>query len=251
MWDYFRPKDGIWYRWDLNGASAWLMKKGDAWRTAFKTISPEDMGDDFGGPQEAPPPEGLTVYETIRTGVKAALLPTLGEKPCLVTMPNPIRLFPKTQVRFGVFLPPLLRFELFQNGGLSQAMPFAFSESWFGNDTVSGRLCLSLPSGLVSRHEREVPHIPSLVLGGLEVCNCSKNPVDLDRLAIHTESLNVYERGNRFFSDTTAVDFLAGGDIKLRVVPFEGGKRITDKPGDVFVRRGTDFIKEIAKNGLG
>jgi hypothetical protein len=252
MWDYFEPLDRIWYRWNLNGAFAWLMKEGDIWRTAFKTVSPEKMNDDFGGPEEALPPEGVPVREAVGPRGPAALRPDLGEKPYLVAIPNPVRFFPGAEAYFDVLLPPALRFELSPDSSLSQAMPFALSESWFGDDPVSGRICLSLPPRFVSRHAGSP--IPSLIRGALEVCNRSKAPAELDRLVIYPESLSLYTRGERVFSDTVAADFLPGGDLKIRTVPFEGGERINGRPhsvvGDILIRRGTDFIKEFTGTGL-
>ncbi|MDR2110898.1 MAG: hypothetical protein LBP32_06280, partial [Spirochaetaceae bacterium] len=112
MWDFFEPKEGIWYRWDLNGARAWLWKGGAVWRTAFEAVAPEDMTDDFGGPREALPPESLSGYDAAGPGGRAALRPGLGEKPWLVTLPRPTRFFPEAEVHYDVLFPPELRFEL-------------------------------------------------------------------------------------------------------------------------------------------
>jgi hypothetical protein len=251
MWDYFEPREGTWYRWDLNGARAWLWKGGPIWRTALEAIAPEDMNGDFGGPHEALPPESFSGYDAAGAGSRVALRPGLGEKPWLVTIPGSMRLFPGAEVRFSVLFPPELRFELSPESFLTGAMPLVISEAWVGDDTVSGQIGLSLPPFLVSP-EGSAGHIPSLILGGLVVFNASKSPVELDRLVIYTGSLSLYEQGGRLFSDTVAAEILPGGDIKLQVIPFEGGEKIDGKTqngmGDILIRRGTDFIKELKKN---
>ncbi len=148
MWDFFELKNNQWYRWDLNGASAFLQKVEDAWYVQFNQIPFRDLNDEFGGPYpvDAPAAENGAISFIVGKGKDAALRPYLSEIPYLVTVPDEIRIMPGAKIRFDVMLPPFLRFEVSAHEPpIAEAMPFVLSRTWFG-DTSDGILCHSLPS---------------------------------------------------------------------------------------------------------
>jgi hypothetical protein len=249
MWNYHKPEEGRWYCWHLNGAAAYLRKEGNAWQTAFAPISPDAMGERFGGPEEALAPESLPGTLSLGLGDQVILRPSLSPKPYLATLENKTLLFPETEIALDVFFPPLLQFELSPVLILAGFMPFTLRETWFGADAGSGILCLALPAFLVRRGKEAPESWGALIRGGLILRNRSKDPVDISRFIIYTETLAVYEEENRLYSDEMTMEFLAGGDLRINDrAPDRRMNRIRpDKYSarDVLIRRGADFIKKI------
>jgi hypothetical protein len=256
MWDSFIPKDKVWYRWNLNGAFAYLRKDGDTWQTAFKSIAFQNITRDFQGPEEADPPD-VPVFFTWGKGLKVVLHPYLSAKPYLVTVKEKARVLPGIEGHFITVLPPIIKFELGPDAVLSEAMPFILPETWFGSDTVFGEKCLSLPGGLYPHpigQSVEPMCFRALICCEIFVKNTSKTVFDLERLAIYPEPLNVYTHDGYLLSDSLELEFL-GADLKVDVSQAKseskGYKIISSGTksgvGDILVRRSVDIIKNITK----
>jgi hypothetical protein len=258
MWKTFEPERGKWYRWDLHGAAAWLKKEaapgGFLWHTAFKAVC---LGDalaaalNCGGPREEDPPGELSFTVSHGGGPGARLRPCLDFKPCLAKLGDKLSLLPGAEARFTLYLPPAFRFEA-GSACLDAALPFIHREAWFG-DTMLGVLCLYLPAALVFPAGPEKPVGPAaFVRCGLSIRNRSKTAADISRQLIYTESLGVYEAEGQLCSDRVVVEILSGGDLKISAAPPKGKPaRIGSAPrsgvGDVLIRRGADFIKDILR----
>jgi hypothetical protein len=254
VWKSFEPEPGKWYRWDLHGAAAWLKKEaspgGFCWHTAFETVPLGEAlsaASNCGGPREGEAPEGLSC--TVSGGGPAAvrLRPCPGSKPCLVKMGDKLNLLPGAEARFTLYLPPVFRFEA-GNACLDSALPFIHSEAWFG-DTMLGLLCLYLPPPLV--FPAPGPQGPAAFIRcALTIKNRSRTAADIGRQLIYTESLGLYEAEGSLRSDLVTVEILSGGDLKMTTVPPRGkhtriGPVPRNRVGDILIRRGTDFIKDI------
>jgi hypothetical protein len=237
----------------VNGALAYLRKAGDYWQTAFKEIPVQDMTDDFHGPRESEqPPEALPRFLTVGTGTALTLYPALSEKPYLVSMQDTLCLFPGAAAHFTALFPPVLYFETADNQRIAGFIPFTRSDAWFGDDTASGMLCVSLPPHFISPQSPAAEDTPlSLIRCPLVIRNHSKTPLELDRLAIYTEPLSIYEYEGSLWSDTVAMDSLLGGNIEMNVLPEtpESYRKIraAERSGmkDILIRQGADFIKNI------
>jgi hypothetical protein len=250
--DTFEPQEGRWYCWNLNGAAGYLKKDGEHWQTAVQVLPFKDMTDDFYGPREEVPPEGLPGSVMVGPGTAVALRPVLSEKPYLVIMQEKLCLVPAAEAHFTLLFPPAVSFETMDNQQITAFTPFTCSKAWFGDDTTSGVLCVSLPSRCIILHHEDTPIFPpSLILCPLVIRNRSKTPLELDRLAIYTEPLNIYEDAGYLWTDTVALDSTLGGNIEMNVLPEIPGsyRKIREAarsdPGDFLIRQGADFIKNI------
>lgn len=264
MWDYFEPLDNQWYRWDLNGASAFLHKTGGEWQISFNQIKFQDLKDSFGGPFFAATPGDSLVSYAIGKGKKIALRPYLSARPYLVTVQDDVRILPGAETRFKVVLPPLLRFEFPSLEYLGEKMPLILSGSWFG-DTMSGVLCHSLPSLLVPGTDgntfsaRDVrgavlenaTDSRVMVHCDLLVSNTSKTVMDLKRVAIYTDLLNVYEKEDALVTEDVIIDSLNDGSLKMSVNRGhrKGLKKLSSSLNggisEVLIRRGVEFLRNI------
>jgi hypothetical protein len=251
MWDFFEPEDNQWYRWDLNGASAFLQKKDDSWQVLFNQIMFRDLEKTIGGPfpSESPVPKETDFSFVVGKGKKAALRPYLSGMPYLVTIQDDIKIMPGAEMYFDVMLPPLLRFELSPNAILAEQMPFILSRTWFG-DNMAGTLCHSLPTILIPRCDENSINHQCLIHCKLLFRNTSKILMDLKQTAIYTDMLNVYEKDGHLVTDEVILDSLNDGNLKMSIHHYgqnKGYKKISRSinggKSEMFVRRGVEFIK--------
>ncbi len=281
MWNFFEPNDSQWYRWKLDGASLWMYRNGEEWRIALNTLPFKHLQSDAGGPEPADPPEDIPVSLAVSGGKKAALRPHPSSIPYLVSARNDVTIHPGTEAWFTIALPPVLRVELESGYALFEGSPFTTTSTWFG-DKMSGNLCLSLPIELdpECRNEQSgadsaghaTSLAPSVSLGMREsleraaqylacrslihcrivVRNKSKEPLDVKRLAIFTDLMNVYEKEGILVSDTVVITGTSDGSLQTNIddIGSKGLHKIhtAAKTGinEVLIRRGVSFLRNIA-----
>jgi hypothetical protein len=91
----------------------------------------------------------------------------------------------------------------------------------------------------------------SLIHCDLVVRNSTKNELDLKRLAIFTDLMNIYEEDGLLHGDTVLIDTINDGGLRMSVdeSSLRNRKKIhtRSKSGisEVLVRRGIDFLKAI------
>ncbi len=259
MWDQFEPEETRWYRWRLDGAAAYLRKNGDEWRTVFAPARFQDLRADAGGPEPAEPPSDAAASFAVAHASSVALRPRMSERPYLVLSRNDVRILSGAEARFDVALPVLFRFELPGGEGVGEAMPYRLSNTWFG-DKTGGSLCWSLPIALDPRCRGEAEDeraaaapraCRSLVRCEIVVRNDSRTPLELKRLAVYTELLNIYEVAGRLATDTVQVDGLADGGLRMSVgeAPPDAGRRLLTPARvgqrEMLVRRGVNFLRAV------
>ena len=258
MWDLFTPDETRWYRWRLDGAIAYLRKNGDEWRTAFAPVRFQDLGNDSGGPEPAESSADADASFTVAHGSSVALRPRMSERPYLVVSRNDVLILGGAEARFEGGLPAMFRFELGTGDSLGESLPYHLSSTWFG-DKTSGVLCWSLPTALDPRCCGETldeshdatEDCRSVVRCEIVVRNDSKTPLELKRLAVYTDLLNIYEAGGRLETDTVRVDGLADGGLHMRVEdsPAAMGRKLLTPARvgqrELFVRRGVNFLRSV------
>lgn len=250
MWNPFKPKDSIWYRWRLNGAGAYLRKEGKLWQTAFKTLPFQDQNTDFGGPEEQAPPDSLAISHAWGTGQEISLHPYLSAKPYLLTIKEKLRIAPGQGLAFTVTLPPVLRFEWASDAVLSEAMPFTFPQTWFGSDTMTGVFCHAITEGPFSRAVKLEKSPSALISCEILVKNNTKTVFDLETFAVYPQPLTVYLAQGRLITDTLALD-VWGTEQKTSIGPVKEGDYHILSPGlksgagETFARRSVALIKNI------
>ena len=245
MWEPFKPEDGIWYRWRLNSADAYLRRDDEAWRAAFKTIPFHEKSDVFEGPFEEEPPDDLPVLHAWGKGENVLLAPHLSARPYILKIKEKVRLAPEQKIRFTAALPPLLAFELAPEAIVAQVMPLTLSQTFFGRDSMGGELGHSLT---VSLEQKETPSI--LIHCEVVIKNLSKNVLEPDKIAIHPDPLNVYVHNDTLFTDTLELEF-QDTDCRTNIVQISNrgyqliSKGVKSRVGETIVRRSADIIKNI------
>jgi len=264
MWHSFKPKNSVWYRWRLNGASAYLRKDHEAWQIAFRKIHFREHNGDFGGPDTAAPPEDLPVIHAWGTGESVFLHPFLCTLPYVFRLREKLRVAPGRHCCFTVALPPRLKFELTPEKVLAEEMPFTMSRTFHGSDIMHGEVCHSLRLAFGSDG---APH--PMVLGAAHVAsgaaalessafiycdvhirNNTKDMLELERAVVNPEPLSVYSHNHTLVTDALELDY-SDADCKLRVCKNTSksyhlvSAGIKYSAGESFARRSVDIIKDI------
>lgn len=269
MWNYFEPKEAAWYRWDLDGAAAWLRKNGEEWKFALRSIPFKGIEPLEGGPNENGEPPELPTAFAVSKGRMIGLRPALSEIPYLVSARNEVRIMPGAEAWFAIALPPIMKFQRREEEEVLHSFsPFTVSKTWFG-DKTAGNLCLSLPIELdpscngeknfdlemdqaIQNKSSKYLNCRSLIQCKLVVRNRSKEPIDIKRLAIFTDLLNLYEREAGLVTDTVVIVATADGTLQNNIdsVPYKGLAKIHSAPkaglSEVLVKRGVSFLRSIA-----
>lgn len=269
MWNFFEPAEAQWYRWTLDGASLWMRKSGEEWRFALENLPFKRLESDAHGPDKVDPPESPAVSLAVARGKKVALRPHPSAMPYLVSARNEVKIHPGTEARFTIALPPLLHVELESGTVLYEGLPFTTTTTWFG-DKTSGNLCLSLPIELDPECKNESDETAdaavqeslqraahylacrSLIRCRIAVKNQSKEALDVKRLAIFTNLMNVYESDGALVSDTVVITATGDGSLQTNIDD-TGTKhmaRLHSAPktglNEVLIMKGVSFLRSIA-----
>ena len=283
MWNFFEPEELSWYRWKLDGAALWMRKNGQEWRFTLETVPFKHLISDSSAAEPVEPPRDIPIALAVAEGKKVALRAHPSPMPYLVSARNEVKIHPGAEARFTIALPPVLRVELESGYVLYEGSPFTTTYTWFG-DKMSGNLCLSLPIELDPECKNEqnvfnnVPEgegtnaIPSvsppmqqsfqraaqylacktLIQCKIVVKNKSKEPLDVKRLAIFTDLMNVYEKAGTLVSDTVVITGNADGALQTNID--DTGYRNLHKLhsaakaglNEVLIMKGVSFLRNIA-----
>lgn len=254
MWDSFKPKDSIWYRWRLNGAGAYLRKEGELWQTAFTVIPFQERNVDFGGPEKQAPPDSLAITHAWGHGQQVSLHPYLSAQPYLLTVKEKMRIAPGQGVSFTATLPPVLKFEWTSDMVLSEAMPFTLPQTWFGSDTMTGVFCHAIAEGLFPSPVRQAKTPSTFINCEILVKNNTKTVFELENFAVYPQPLTVYLHQGRLSADTlelTLEQDFSGIEQKINIGSAKGGDYTILSPGiksgvgETIARWSVDIIKNI------
>jgi len=280
MWNFFEPALAQWYRWKIDGASLWMRKNGEEWRFALDALPFKQIKSDALGPEPANAPESAPVIFVVAAGKKVALRPHPSAIPYLITARNEIKILPGSEAQFTIALPPLMQIEHENGSILYEFQPFILHSTWFG-DTTSGTLCRSLPIELDPQckneqggfadltHDEGIANDPSiresfmratqylacrsLIQCKIAVRNKSKEPLEVKRIAIFTDLMNVYQQEEMLVSDTIFIT--ASTDGSLRTSSDAGDYRHLKKVhtaqkselNELSMMRGVSFLRSIAR----
>jgi hypothetical protein len=271
MWNYFEPEENGWYAWSLDGASLWVRRNGEQWRFGMETIPFKRVENDAHGPDPVESPKLGSIAIAVAAGKKVGLRPHPNPLPYVVSAKNDVRILPGAEAWFTIALPPVLRFELESGTILFEASPFVTPTTWFG-DKMSGSLCLSLPielepetsetkldiaksdDSLQKSQARAAQYLSchSLIHCRIVVRNKSKDALDVKRLAIFTNLMNIYRIDETLISDTVVITAGTDGSLKTNMnsAGYENLEKLhvasKSSINEVLIMRGVSFLRNIA-----
>ncbi len=147
----------------------------------------------------------LRRYMFQKTYSNLTLTPVLVDRPVVVRPITPFSIREGQEVTLYVTTPLWIKVEV--EGAtlpLREIPTLRLSDTWFGNDTLSGELCYA--SQLAGRLSfREVHKLPYRVISPLRVRNRSSKPLLIERVKLPLKYLSIYDSKDHFLWTQTVV----------------------------------------------
>ncbi|MDR2072499.1 MAG: hypothetical protein LBP60_03595 [Spirochaetaceae bacterium] len=258
-WEPLAFRDGMWYRWFLLGAEVLVCRKKNHWYGLCKDRYWRDRTGECTGPEEAgsADPQGTVLFWNGPGDFVAALRPLLPVKPFLLNFPWGLRLGPETELAVDLELPFLLRLSAVKNHQAGESIfafkPFVVNETWYGDTSMEGVLCLSLnvdeplggPATELQENSRQTIRCRALLR------NRTKTTVGLDKLPLLADQFSIYENRRELVTDTPVFDVFGSGDFRMNFAsPDHTGLLVPGNKngvGEMLIYHGTRIIKDITR----
>ena len=145
-----------------------------------------------------------------------SILPIMPDRPVVVRPDVPVKIPEGNEVLFFVSIPTWAKIVVNnpKESTLCQEPSVMLSNTWFG-DPMSGELCYSLRTTARRQIIKTNPKPHSAVC---PVCirNTGKSQLDVDRLCIHVDYLNIYRGAKRLWTNEVSINF-RGEDIASKI----------------------------------
>jgi len=186
--------------------SFWLRKMQGGWRVGWiysTATEPPTMTDD-----------AVLWRRFAMPGVELRLAPVMPEMPVVLRPAAPLAIFPGHTEKVYVSVPVTLRVE---SGSLTlcELPTRRLSQSWFGQNTKEGRLCLALKTRAREMCPSvEEPDALHRVVCPLEVVNASDEARAFERFCLHAPRMAVYEDARGLLWGNRSRVTYRGGDTR-------------------------------------
>lgn len=149
--------------------------------------------------------------------------PALPELPVVLMPTSPFKVLSKTEVLIFIQVPYYIQF--YSNVNKMQQLMYeasniAYSATWFG-DPDKGMLGYSLPVD-ISNSLVKPTHANSTIICPIRLVNVSKSILDIQRLLLHVNFLNVYQSNHQLWSNEVRIEFK--GENEVSDVSYGKGK---------------------------
>lgn len=231
LWGDIEIADGETRSWLAGAMQCHVRKIRDEWQIAFSGPGVEQR-DGAGNPEidridetdpppldastlTTPPPEDAAWVRYVSTGSdQLSLVPALPDLPVVVRPDAPIVLLPGRRGKFYFSIPVWLRL-VSRSNGRDQTMHeepiIGLSHIWFG-DPSAGELCYSLDDPLV-RDFSCLTEQSAAAICPLQVRNSSSEPLKFERICVHVEYLNLYQRDQSLWTNEVSVQFKGSDQV--------------------------------------
>ncbi|MDR2210907.1 MAG: hypothetical protein LBO65_05480 [Spirochaetaceae bacterium] len=258
-WEPFTPQDGMWYRWLLLGAEILVCRRENRWSGLCKDRPWKERTGTCSGPGEAGmnDPPGDIFWGNSSKYPSAAIRPLLPAKPFLISFPRGLRLFPETELTLELNLPFLLRLSIVKNHRAEETIfsfePFILNETWYGDTTMEGLLCLALNMDGIFEEPAETPGEKAPQTGAIRcrmlLRNRVKTAVKLSAIPLFAGEFSIYEKDQELVSDTPVVDIFGTGDFRMSPAAPDHARVLVpgnkSGVGEMLIHHGTRIIKDI------
>ena len=202
-WGEFDIERGAQHRWLIGPMTLWIERLDGEWRIATVIDTGEDTlraeQTDVGESQDL-----MALDTVVRVGTSSAshrvrITPLLADR-AVVTRPiKPFYVAPGETLDMFVGSPLWLRIEAVVPGHTLHEFPIVRpSDTWFGDDTMSGELCYASRTQCRLRQE-ELPARPHRAVTMVTVHNKAAEPLLLERMKLPVTHLPLYQSGDGAF----------------------------------------------------
>ena len=145
-------------------------------------------------------------------------MPSFPVRALVVVPETPFHVTPGASARIYIRVPTVVNLQLEDDREtpLLSVPTLVMSNTWFGTP-VDGELCFWLPTR--ARRTLITGHIePHLVVCPLQIENHSREPLEVEKVAVRVEHLGIFSDGAGLWADETRVTYLAdeeGSDLDM------------------------------------
>jgi len=205
VWDEFQLSVGECRHWQIGPLGLWVRRTVAEWQVAHEYGSGDAL---VVAAAEPPPPDGI---EWVRWATGEAvpplrLVPVTPDRPVVVRPEQAFRILPGDGARIYISLPVWVRVELAREGGartLIDLPTVELSNTWFGS-LFEGELCYWLTT-TARRTVDARPARPHIAAATMTIQNRSSEELPLEKVALHTANLAVYEDARGLWTSAVTV----------------------------------------------
>lgn len=141
------------------------------------------------------------------------LIPKTPDRPVVVRPEVPVNLPPKQKAIFFVRVPCWVAVTVGEPDPrlLCEEPSLVLSNTWFG-DPTSGDLCYSMRTR-ARRHNVDTQIEPHRIVCPVTISNVAKKGVDITRLCVHVEHLNIYLGETRLWTNGVSITFKGENEV--------------------------------------
>ena len=174
----------------------------------------------------------LRRYMFKKTHSKLTLIPVLADRPVVVSPTTAFSIREGQEVTLYVTTPLWVRVETEEMSfPLHEIQTLKLSNTWFGNDTLSGELCYA--SKLTGRLSlKDVLRFPYSVISPLRVRNRSSKPLLIERVKLPLRYLSIYDSKDHLLWTQTMILTQEKDSTKLSLDKVPVGVGIGEKVSD-------------------
>lgn len=208
MWSKINIEPHRTYHWAIRKKELFLKKPGKEWM-----VSDQSQENFVSLPQygEVKEPKEDSEWQTFigdkRTD-SVSVLPSLPDRPIVIMPTSNYKVLPNKSVLLYIPIPPWLQFYAGNNKKENlfyECHSEELSSTWFG-EPDSGSLAYSFPFNLSQAMSPPAESGQSIICP-IRLNNNSTEILDVQRLLLHCEYLNVYSEGKQLFANETKIKF--------------------------------------------
>ena len=157
----------------------------------------------------------------------AVLLPVMNEKPIVVGADTPLTILPGNEALIFINVPASIRLlaGTRRQSVIYELPTVMLSNTWMGSP-ASGELCLSLKTSAV-RSKDLLNDKPNRVGCPVLIKNLSDNPLELQKICVHTENLGIYLGNIRLWTNRVTINYF-GTEKNSEIRRGKGGPKMEE-----------------------
>ena len=211
IWDQYDIEQNVCYMMQLGPLSAWIRKIDDeihiATQRTEESLSNVTAEPKFEICEQIPKDITWTRYIIENNAKLISLKPIMPDRAVLVRPEEPLKLPAGRKATFYVRIPIWVNIEIASSAfaGLCELPTIEQSNIWFG-DAVSGELCYSLRSKARRKFIDFTP-MSHRVICPVVIQNKSKETIDISRICIQSQHLNIYSAESLMWTNDIEITF--------------------------------------------
>jgi hypothetical protein len=206
LWEAVTLKPDTLYRAEFSTLSMWLRRRGRDWFLASRRLGERKAASPLAEVKRIPPDLSFSRWVAGGDASTVRFVPAMPDRPLVVRPAVTLKVAPGEDGRLFVGIPVWVRIVVLPAGITLGEMPATIlSNTWFGEPT-SGELCYALRAGATEAPE-QLDIRSDEAICPITIRNRAPRELDLQRLCVRVEHLEVYGKMRRLWTNELEVRF--------------------------------------------